>query len=83
MKNLYNLIDLIVLRAMYSQELYTAIMNRDAEYVQSYIDNYDGDDRAWYNFAQKLDIETLRTEKIKSASEYNQAIKTGYRIMGM
>ena len=79
----HNLIDLITLRAMYNQELHAAIMNNDAEYVQNYIDSYDGDDKDWYDFTQKLDIDTLRAETMKTAGEYDHAIKTGHRIMGM
>ena len=83
MRKQRSLYDLLTLRAMYNKELHDAIMSEDSDFVMSYINNYDNDDRDFYDFTLNIDIKKLKRLTVASAAEYETAFTSGNRIMGM
>ena len=83
MKKQRSLYDLLTLRAMYNKELHDAIMSEDSDFVMNYINNYDNDDRDFYDFTLNIDIKELKRLTAASAAEYEKAFVSGNRIMGM
>ena len=83
MRKQRSLYDLLTLRAMYNKELHDAIMSEDSDFVMNYINNYDNDDRDFYDFTLNIDIKELKRLTAAAAAEYETAFASGNRIMGM
>lgn len=82
-RKLRPLTDLLLLRAAYNAEFHKAIETGDEDKLKNYVVNYDGDDKEFYDMTEEINMSELQVALKQSDKEYDVAIKTGRRVVGM
>lgn len=78
----HDLTDLIILRATYNKTLHDAVMEGDADAFEAFLKDLEETDGDFYDFGQKVDLESLKKMLTASDKEMNAAISSGRPVFG-